>query len=254
MANFSASNEIAVLSACRQPLWTPQSSYTGAPSSASSGVSVLGSVTSMWAIDLRPRTISYPGSGFPGRQVQIQVSVVDDSADYVVILDGTTVTYTAGSGDDEEAILNGIAMEISNNVTTNALVTSVNSDASGTWTLTITGRSDPDYTFEANTTGTGELTCVADPTNVTAYWWGYGASGPGNNTNQYSGTHWRLVGAGLASGVPFGYAGGMDIVQVNGIARYYIQLSDVTGTGDVAGSGVTITYSARVSFGPAQPE
>lgn len=251
MANFSASNEIAVLSACRSPLWTQQSGYTGTPSTAADGVSVLASVTTMWAVDMRPRTGT--GAGFPGRQVTVTVDTVDDTATYTLTLGGTAINYAASSGDDEQDIIQGLAAAIVANGTTNALVTATAASVSSVWTLTITGRAVDNYTFAVSTTGTGVLDCVADPDTATIRYWGYGAYGPTNNSGGATGQHWRLVGTGL-TGLSIDYGGRMDVLAVNGVSRYYIQVFDMTATGDSAAGSNTLTYAVRVTIGPAQGE
>ena len=251
MANFSASNEIAVLSAVRSPLWTQQSTYTGVPSASDAGVSVAGSVTTGWAVDLRPRTGS--GAGFPGRQVLVTVTTVDTAATYTLTLDGTAINYAASGGDVAQDIIEGLAAAIVANGTTNALVTATAASVSSVWTLTITGRTSANYTFAVATTGTGVLACIADPDTATLRFWGYNVSGHSNNSGGATGQHWRLVGVGM-TGFPIDYGGRSDILAVNATARYYIEVFDMTATGDSAGGSNTLTYAARVTIGPAQPE
>lgn len=233
------------------PLWTQQSSYTGTPSSSSAGVSVLDSVTTTWAVDMRPRTGA--GSAFPGRQILVTVDTVDDTATYTLTLDGTAVNYAASSGDDEQAILEGLAAAIVANGTTNALVTATAALVSSVWTLTITGRAVDNYTFAVSTTGTGILDCIADPDTATIRFWGYGSYGPTNNAGGATGQHWRLVGVGL-TGLSIDYGGRMDVLAINGNSRYYIEVFDMTGTGDSAAGSNTLTYAVRVTLGPAQGE
>lgn len=255
MANFSASNEIAVLSAVRSPLWTQQSGYTGVPSASDAGVSVAGSVTTGWAVDLRPRTGT--GAGFPGRQVVVTVNTVDDTATYTLTLGGTAINYVASSGDTAQDITDGLAAAIVANGTTNALVTATSASVSSVWTLTITGRAVDNYTFAVSTSGTGGLTCIADPDTASIRFWAYGAFGPANNNGVgggASGQHWRLVGTGL-TGLAIDYGGRCDILAVNFVSRYYIEAFSLTAAGDgAATSPDTLSYALLVAIGPAQPE
>lgn len=255
-ANFNVSNSIAVLSACINPLWTLQTdgtsadaAYTGAPPNAGAGVNVAGSVTAQWAVFLRPRaTATLPAGGMDGRQLLLTVDVVDDTADYTVTFDGTSVTYSASTGDDATAILEGLATEIIADGTLNALVAaSVASEQ-----LTIIGRTTADYTISFATTGTGALVGVADATNAEMSFWSRGVAGPTNNTQSGYGQQWSLMGG--VTGVSLTWKGWTDVMAVNGNAFVWIELYDVVGAGDVAPSSPnTLTYAARVVIGPSQP-
>lgn len=242
MGNFQASNAFAVQSVCAQPLWTVQDGYTGAPSSVASGVNVASAVAAGWQVQLRPRAVV---TGFPGRQVVVTVVVLDVTSHYTVTVDGTACTYNATGGDTIALVLAGMAAAINTNGTANLVVAAV---ATST-TLTVTGLGEADWTIGLSTTATGTLIGVADPTTATGRFWIYGASGPTNNVPAYaSGQAWT----GGLSGIVWDYHGDGAIIATNWVSQLYIELYSVSGTGDVAGSGGTITYAAQVVIGPSQ--
>lgn len=242
MGGFQLSNQFAVQSVCASPLWTPQDGYTGAPSTAASGVDVSAAVAAGWQVQLRPRAAV---TGFPGRQVVVTITTVDDTADYTVTVGTEACTYTATSGDTRAVILAGMADAINTNGVANLVVEAV---ATST-TLTVTGLAEEDWIIGLSATGTAEIAGVADPTTATGRFWIYGAYGPNNNTYGATGQAWT----GGLSGLVWDYRGDGQIIATNWVALLYIELYSVTGTGDVAGSGATITYAAQVVIGPAQP-
>lgn len=243
MADFQLSNMFAVQSVCANPLWTPQSGYTGAPSSLAAGVDVAASVAAGWQVQLRPRAAV---TGFPGRQVVISIDTLDDAADYTLTVDGTDCTYSASGGDTIADVLEGWAAVINAEVTASLVVVAV---ATST-TLTVTGLGEADWTIGLAATGTAEVSGVADPTTASARWWVYGSAGSNYNTNYASGQAWTLAGG--LPGLTYDYRGAGDIVATNWAARLYVELYGITGSGDVAGSGATITYAAQVVIGASQ--
>ena len=257
MADFNESNQIAVLSACRQPLWTLQTdgtsadaAYTGGPANSGSGVVAASAVTAQWQVQMRPRsTATLAAGGVDGRQVVLTVAAVDTSASYVVTLGGTAATYAATGGDTALLILTGIQAAIIANGTLNALV--VTSLDSATPALTITGRAEADYTIALATTGTGGLAGVADPTGASMRFWGRGVQGDLSNTQRGYGQQWLLVGG--VTGITLDWRGWTDMLAVNGLGSLWIELYSVVGTGDTAPTAPdTLTYAARVVIGPAQ--
>jgi len=240
---FLLANQFAVQSVCASPLWTVQSGYTGAPSTNASGVDVSAAVAAGWQVQLRPRSVV---TGFPGRQVVVTVGVLDVTSHYTVTVDGTACTYNATGGDTIALVLAGMASAINSNGTANLIVVA----AATSTTLTVTGIGEADWMIGLSTSiGTGTLAGVADPTTATGRFWIYGASGPTSNTPAYrSGQAWT----GGLSGLTWDYHGDGNIIGTNWVARLYIELSSVTGAGDVAGAGATITYAAQVVIGPSQ--
>jgi hypothetical protein len=247
MSTFLEANNLAVRSVCTNPLWTAQSGYTGAPATADAGVNVASSVAAAWLINMRPRT--GVGAGFPTRRAKITVGVVDTSATYSIGVNGLTpVTYTATGGDTAVQILAGLAAAILADAPTAAVVTPT---LTTPLLLTLEGVAEGDWTLAVSATGTtAALAAICDPTEATIRWWSYGVSGPTNNAQYPTGTHWALVSA--MPGLTMDYRGGTDIVATNASKRLYMEAFNVTGAGDSAGARCAITYFLQAVIGPAQ--
>ena len=256
MADFNLSNQIAVLSACLNPLWTLQTdgtsadaAYTGAPLNSGAGVNVAAAVTAQWQVQMRPRsTATLAAGGVDGRQLVLTVAAVDTSASYTVALGGTVATYAATGGDTALLILTGIQAAIIGGALNALVVTSLDS---ATPALTITGRAKANYTIALATTGTGGLAGVADPTGASMRFWGRGVQGDLSNTQRGYGQQWLLVGG--VTGITLDWRGWTDMLAVNGLGSLWIELYDVVGSGDTTPTAPdTLTYAARVVIGPAQ--
>lgn len=244
MGLFEDANRLAVQFACGVPLWYAQATYTGAPATVGAGVAMGGSPAYLVAVDLRP-------DGVTARRLRITIETLDDTADYTVELGGTGVTYTATSGDTETDILDGLAALIVADGTLNALVTATVATVASVPTLTLTGRAEADYALtDLAATGTGEIACVADPTDASFRVWAKFVPGQtAAAASAAASAGWRMQNG--ASG-DIDYRGLADQPLSGGCDRIYVELYDVTGASDAAGAGGTITYRAAVYLGPAQ--
>lgn len=244
MGLFETANRQAVQFACGTPLWYAQEAYSGAPATVGAGVEMGGAPAYLIGIDLRPGDVA-------ARHARITVGVVDDTADYTISLNTNGVTYSATGGDDAQAILEGLLALIEADGTLDALVAGVVAEVGGVWTLTLTGRAEADYAIDdLSTTGTGTLICVADPTDASYRVWALFVAGQTSAaaSSKAAGT-WRMQNG--AEGT-VDYRGLADQPLSGGCARVYVELYDVTGAGDAAGAGGTITYAPAVYLGPAQ--
>lgn len=242
MGIVETANRLAIQYACIAPLWSQQTAYAGAPASPGSGVSMGGSPAYLLAIDLREDVAR--------RTMRISVSTLSDTDDYTVELASYDVTYTASSGDTQQAILSGLKALIEADTNLNALV---NCTVTGTGTealLTLTGKAEADYALtDLSTGGVGALTCIADPTSLSFRVYASMVVGDAAAIASKYASRYRLVNG---AGGTLDYRGMVDQPLCGGVSYIYVELYDVDGAGDSAGTGGTITYSPMVLMAPGQ--
>ena len=242
MGLVDTANRLALQYACISPLWSQQTVYAGAPAAVGSGVSMGGSPAYLLAIDLRENVAR--------RTLRISVSELSDTSDYNVALDSHSVTYTATSGDLQQDILSGLQALIEADTDLNALVVCEVTGTGASALLTLTGRAEADYALtDLSTGGDGTLTCVADPTSLSFRVYASMVVGDAAAVDSKYAPRYRLVNG---AGGTLDYRGMVDQPLCGGVAYIYVELYDIDGAGDAAGSGGTITYSPMVLMAPGQ--
>lgn len=233
MGTFEKANDLAILSGGRKPAWEEETSYTGAPTSTTSGVYLDNTLHAIVAVTLREEAHR--------RTARLTLDVVDLTAVYTVTIDGNAVAYDAGAGGaaNAEDIIQGIAAAIVASGPASAIVTASaedEDDDSTDETVLLVGVAEADYTLDIAATGTGELAAVADPMTGALRGWikAREASAP---------AAWLLA---YDADYTITRRGFMERFDVGGLERLYVEVYDLAGTGD----GVDVTYAAKVEIGP----
>lgn len=238
------SNFLAILAGARRPQWTVPGTYTGAPATANAGVSLLANGTD-------ERGVLACGAAVAMRENvhrrAFRITPTFDAA--------TTYTITIGGVGSGGAIQATIALLLAElisdiNATSGATVTAIADPAAPLTTILVTGDAEADYTIGCSVAGgAGTIAVVADPTSATlrAFVTMAGTNADASAVSQA----WRLV---PDSEIALDYRGYDDTFSPAGRGRLYIELDDVTGTGDVAGASTTITYAPVVLIGPCVVE
>ena len=162
---FELLKELGVLNVGRNPVVTEQSPLeSGASSEAPSGdvgVDMTNSVICYYGLELR-RDARFQVTG-------VTVTAVDVTATYTVTVNGTASNYAAGAGDDETAILNGLALQI---IADGEPVTPSVTTEGGTPTLLVQSNTTATFTLTVGATGAGALADSFDATTVDFQVWG----------------------------------------------------------------------------------
>ena len=180
------------------------------------------------------------------RTFRVTIPVFDAASTYTVTVGGV------GSGGAIQATIALLLAE---------LVTDINAAAGGTvtaiadpdaplTTVLVTGDAEADYTIGVSRAGgAGTILATADPTAAVLR--AYTTLGGTMEDSSAVPVDWRLV-PGFEYTVD--YRGYDDTFAPAGRSRFYAELDDLVGTGDVAGAGGTITYAPTVLIGPCVVE
>lgn len=276
MASIELVTFLSVLQGGRTPSWCEQTdqpdgsgnpSFTGAPSSAGSGVS------------LQPAGTISDGASQGGAlwsilHVQLREDVSKRTARVTALHYVNGETYTITIGGNAVAVVGGatwadcvVALVAAlPGVPAAALLvtfTAVDADGDGTVdTLLIRGKAEAGWSLGLTTTGAATMLAAADPASCTAraYWY---CAGSAESSATLAPSGW---GADAANTWTVTYRGLNTRCQTGGRSRAYCELSSLTGdVGDAAAGANVIHYydvptvsssrtGARVFWGPAVDE
>lgn len=233
MSNFETANRLAVLNGTEIVNWQEQASFIGAPSSGSSGISVLASQVAIIAFSMRRFDVA-------NRQASTSITF-DGATTYTVNIDGNAVA-TAGNT-DLKTTLQDIADDINADVGPGAgdIVTATAVDTTGDGNVDqvkLVGKAEADYSLVISVAGgAGTITAVADPTDGSFRVF----RRPSGLTSTAIPPSWRKIDDGVLV-----LQGKDQNYNVGGMERLYVEYHGLGGVGD---SG-TITYSPRADIGP----
>jgi len=235
---YELANLLATLMVGRDPQWTEQTTYTGAPDTADDGVDLVNCPKTLVDVAMREEVHR--------RTVKVTIDTLDLTATYTIYINGITCAYDAGAGGatDEEDVIHGIRDAV--NTAASAVVTAVAIDADGDGdddTVVITGDAEAHYYVSEAATGTAVQAVVADPDQGTMRLYGKYRGTVTANTP----AGWRMV---LDQEFVLDYRGFMERFETAGLDRLYVELASVDGTSD----GSTITYAPLVNVAPAVQE
>lgn len=162
---FELLKELGVLNVGRNPVVTEQPPLESGGSDASPsgdvGVDMTDSVICYWGVELE-RDARFQITG-------ATVTAVDVTATYTVTINGTPSNYAAGAGDDETAILNGLALQI---IADGEPVTPSVTTEGGTPTLLVQSNTTATFTLTVGATGAGAMSDSFNATTVAFEIWG----------------------------------------------------------------------------------
>ena len=232
MGAFEKANDLAILAGGRKPQWEEQATYTGAPSTPSSGVYLENALAAAIAIGLREEAHR--------RTARVTVDTLDLAADYTVTIGGVACT-AAGPHASLAALLSAIdvAVDAGAGATVPASVTDEDGDSVDD-TVLIVGDAEADWTIAVSATGTGVLDCVADASTGAMRVWAKMREDDAPDA-------WLLV---YDQDLLLTRRGFLERYEIGGLDRIYVELYDLTYAGD----GGTVTYSAEVKIGPCVVE
>lgn len=242
MPSIQSVNIEAILSVGRTPEWQKQTSFTGAPSSAISGIWLDNTVVTLVTVDLRETLAK--------RTARVTMATLDTGATYTVTIAGSACQKATPT--DEDDLLTGLRDAI--NAGVSATVTAVALDASGVdvsissaaaKSVLIRGVAEADYAIAISATGTGALACVADAASASVRLFGT-IRGSAKDASTTAPSGWRMING--ASGITVDYRGWLERFQAPGLDRLYVELYDIAGHGS---DGGTVTYAPTVHVGPA---
>ncbi len=245
-------NLLAVLAGARRPVWTPPgdngndtTGYTGAPQVAGAGVEILDNASDSRGV-LAVGVYVAMREDVHRRTFRITIPVFDAASTYTVTINGA-----ATSGASQATITLLLAELVTDiNTAAAATITAIADPDAPTTTVLVTGDAEADYTIGVSVAaGTGTILATADPTSATirAFTTLAGTMSDGSALP----TNWCLV---PEFEYTADYRGYRDTFQPPGCGRFYVELDDLTGTGDVAGASGTITYAPTVLIGPCVVE
>lgn len=255
-SGFQLANTLAILFAGRNPQWDEQAAYTGAPSTAASGVALQNSVVTLLVVALR--------SQVHRRIADVTMTVLDIAATYTVTVNGQGMAFVAPANQD--ALLIGLQNAILADVVVgggagaNQIVTAQCLDAAGAITvgtalggnaavkLQVIGTVNADWTIAISATGAGVLACVADAKTASIRVYGY----PDTDTTVDSYTDppalWTYING---ASVILDYRGVTERIETGGLSRACVEVHTIAGAGD----GGTVTHRiAGVWIGPCVEE
>jgi len=235
---YELANLLATLMVGRDPKWTNQATFTGAPDTADDGVDLENCPKTL--VDVQMRTEIHR------RTALVTIATLDLTATYTIYINGVVCAYDAGAGGavDEEDVIEGIRDAVNTGAGGVVTATAVKIGGSATYNqVTITGDTETHYYISEATTGTADLAVVADPDQATMRLFGtYRATVTANKP-----PNWRMV---LDQEFVLDYRGFMERFETAGLDRLYVELASVDGTSD----GSTITYAPLVNVAPAVQE
>jgi hypothetical protein len=220
---FDLIKELAERAQGRNPAWVSQAAYTGAPSSAVSGIDVEDAIVALV-------------SASPRREVHNHMSRVTVTTNdltlttYTVTIDATPVAYDASASlpATGAALLTGIADAINANGTVNLLVFATVEDLDGDGLAetivirNITGEANTHTTAIGVAAGTGAMAFDEDATGMTLRLFCL----PVNNT-LVPPLPWVM--ANNADAYVVDYRGFTERFEIPGVKRLYIEAHTVTG-------------------------
>ena len=162
---FELLKELGVLNVGRNPVVTEQdpleSGGSDDPPSGGLGVSMADAVICYWGVEIE-RNARFQVTG-------VWIKVVDVTATYTVTINGTASNYAAVVGDDETAILNGLALQI---IADGEPVTTSMTTEGVTPTMLVTSNTTATFTLTVAATGAGKIRSSFDATTVAFEIWG----------------------------------------------------------------------------------
>lgn len=247
MGKFQLGNELAILSAGRNPSWVEQSPYdgtadfAGAPDSAASGVAMNDAVVAFLAVEMRVNAAF--------RTARVTITTLDLAATtYTVTINGTSHSVAPAFADRAE-ILSDLVTAINGGAQASVVTASSEDEddaITGNDTLKIVGDVEADFTIGVSVAGgTGVLAVKADPSAGTLRVW---TKTEGSDvTAPTRPTAW-LQPYGAEYGID--QRGYLERWPVAGMERVYVELDDLTCAGDTG----TVTYQPCVKIGPCVTE
>lgn len=258
--NAESLNAAGLLAIALTPEWVDQASYTGAPTSASAGVSLAVSelnATPKAMVRVSARTNVHR------REARVTVTTRDATANYTVTVNGTAIATTTGAFANNDLILVELKAKIAADATVGGaagasqVVTSILLDANGdetdgtvaggtaAATLVVQGTVEADYSIAVSAGGTGVLACEADPVSFDLRVFGYEAGIVRDGSDASSG--WDMILDGDYTSLD--YRGFIERYDVAGLSRLYVEVDNIAGH---ASDGGTVTYAmSRVRIGPS---
>lgn len=242
MGTYQQANELAVAAAGHNAEWTAKTAsadYTGAPSSASSGVGIDALKTLLW-VELRDTVHARTG----------YITLTYDAAitTYDVTIDGNLVSTAPNT--DTPTTLVDLAADITADTPAGAgdVVTATAVDTDGDSVIDavkIVGKAEADYTLVLGITGgpgAGTLTATIDAASANLRV--FGKAG-GQASNRPDG--WTLLEGGTYASLT--YRGFNERFDTASYSRIYGELYTVAGPG-APETGTSLTYTASVTYGP----
>ena len=229
VAGFELANDLTILRGGRNPRWTRQTAYTGAPTAANDGV---------W---LRDAVITeVPGA----RTGYVTITNVVDGVAYRVIINGNTVAIVSGAGSTAASIIAQLVLALPGVPAAAALVSFTAVDTSGDGvvdSLRVRGLAEADYTIAVTAGGLGTIACVAEFTSAWMRVYFTPTGTVDSDDEPYSWAHPDIATYAVD------YRGFIDTFETGSNDRGYVEIYNTTNPADGAG----VTYEARVHIGPA---
>lgn len=250
---YNRANVVAILGAARAPRMFRMSSFSGAPTSGTSGVSLIqsdsdGVLFCLYLLACREDVAK--------RTVRVSENSFLVSQTYTVYIDGSAagnqVTYTAGALDDWEDVVDGLIADLPAKALADAAVTMTKTgSATAGWVLEIKGKAEADYTVDWAATGGATVTMTAEPTSAEARFYNLMR---GTDINATDEDDWDSSWAFIAnSDITLDYRGKTDRLDVAGYERVYVEVyseAGPIGDGALGGSGAITYEMGGVWFGP----
>jgi len=236
-------NTAAVLQSHMFAEWFEQTAHTGPPGDLGAGTAMKVGLRALVKVILREQVSK--------RTTRVTADSFDAGDTYTITLDGTAHAIAAPASLDGLVVAWETAINAAHTGVITALAVDANDSPSpGTNThVLITGDADTDYTLAIAVTGggTGTIDAVADASNCTARL--YGVNEPLGATGSWSEVRWPKTDL---VDLPVGQHGLTERLNISSMPRMYVELADIFGDYDgIPGAGATLTYNARVMWGPS---
>jgi hypothetical protein len=218
MASFTEINLLAKLTAGNEVEWYQQTTTLGPPASAAAGRTTSGTVTAQYHVPIRENAAH--------RTAHAVISAVVAGETYTITIAGSAVSYVALALDDEAAIVAGLIAALPGVPAADALVTFAAEDVAAVGDgLVIAGKAEAGYSIGANATGAAGIDVEADAEHASLTVWILPGGTAG--TGQALPTVWTV--AGTDGRKDLDYRGEIQRINVAGLSRVYLQVSDLDG-------------------------
>ena len=255
-SGFQLANTLAELFAGRNPQWTEQAAYAGAPSTVAAGVDLPDAVVTLIVVAMR--------AGVHRRIADVTMGVLDVAATYKVTINGNAIYFVTPADQDilliglrdailADAVVGGAAGAAqiitaqclsSSGVVTDGVV----AGGDPAETLQVIGTVNANWNIDIGSTGAGVLACVADAKTATVLLYDYPDTDTTLNSSETPPEVWTQINGGSLA---LDYRGATERLETGGLGRVYAEATAVAGLGD----GVSVTHRLHgIWFGPGVDE